>query len=290
MSDIRQTTGRSRSRVRSIGTWAALALAVSALAYDVRPEPPAPRVNVRWSPEVDDRQRATLEGRFRLMQGEFGTRAPGRIRLPTRRPPTSKRSSRTRVSKILTGSIWDSYAVEGAPGQFDAVGLALLFGFGTSTLASIGAAVVRRGHLQQAPLSLWVLAIFSIAYVVFFVYPVFLNSDHVMASKADFPAGSPEVGVGMDVRTTTDFSRSWLEDGVSGIRPYNGYPPLAMLLYSALVPMPFEWVYALITAATLLSYVFVAFVFPLYICPHWARIASPDAHRRHGRVLVWAEV
>ena len=268
MSDIRQATARSPSRVRSIATWASLALVVSALAYYVRPEPPAPRVNVRWSPEVDDRQRATLEARFHLRQGEFrDTRTWSYLIADTTSSNVETLVTHPSVEDTH-GIDRDSYAVEGAPGRFDGAALALLLGFGMSTLASIGVAGVRRGHLQQAPLSIWILAIFSIAYVLFFVYPVFLNSDHVMASKADFPAGSPEVGVGMDVRTTIHFSRSWVEDGLSGIRPYNGYPPLALLLYAALVPVPFEWAYALITAATLLSYVFVVFVFPRYICPH----------------------
>jgi hypothetical protein len=217
---------------------------------------------------VDDRQRATLEARFHLLQGEFRDTRTWSYQIAD--------TTSTNVETLVThpsvedtyGIDRDAYAVEGAPGQFDGAGLALLLGFGMSTLASIGVTVVRRGHLQQAPLSFWILAIFSIAYVLFFVYPVFLNSEHVMASEADLPAGSPEVGVGMDARTTIHFSRSWVEDGVSGIRPYNGYPPLALLLYAALVPMPFEWAYALITAATLLSYVFVVFVFPRYICPN----------------------
>jgi hypothetical protein len=241
---------------------------VSILAYNMRAELPAPRVNVRWSPEVDDGQRATLEGQFHLMQGEFRETRTWSYQIAN--------TTATNVEALVThpgvedthGIDRDSYAVEGTPAQFAAVGLALLVGFGASTLASIGVALARRGYLSQAPLSLWILAVFSIAYVLLFVYPVFLNSDHVMALNADFPAGSAEVGVGMDVRRTIDFSSSWLEDGISGIRPYNGYPPLAMLLYSALVPMPFEWAYALITAATLLSYAFVAFAFPLYICPH----------------------
>lgn len=266
MSDIRQATRRSRAR--SIGAWAVLALSVSVLAYYVRPERQAQRVNVRWSPEVDDSQRATLEARFHLVQGEFSETRTWSYQIAD--------TTSTNVERLVThpsvedthGIDRDSYAVEGAPGQFDAVGLALLLGFGTSTLTSIGVALVRRGHLHQAPLSLWVLAFFGIAYVLFFVYPVFLNPAHVMASAADLPAGSPEVGVGMDIRTTIQFSRSWLEGGLSAIRPYNSYPPLATLLYTTLVPIPFEQAYALITAATLLSYVFVAFIFPLYVCPH----------------------
>jgi hypothetical protein len=256
--------------VRSIVTWAALALAVSVLAYwYVRPEPP--RVNVRWSPEVDDGQRATLETRFRLLQGEFSGVRTWSYRIAD--------TTYTNVETLVThpgvedthGIDRNSYAVEGAPGQFAGVGLALLLGFGASTLAWMGVAALRwflSGHFHRAPLFLWVLAIFSLAYILFFVYPVFLNADRVMASEADLPAGGSDDGVGMDIRTTIRFSRSWVEEGISGIRPYNGYPPLTMLFYAALVPMPFEWAYALITAATLLAYVFVAFVFPLHICPH----------------------
>jgi hypothetical protein len=226
---------------------------------------------VRWSPEVDDRQRTTLEARFHLMQGEFNDVRTWRYLIAD--------TTFTNVETLVThpsvedthGIDRDSFTVEGAPGQFEGVGLALLFGFGTSTLAWIGITAVCRflsGHVHQAPLSHWVLAVFSLAYILFFVDPVFLNSDHVMASEADLPAGSPDVGVGMDLRTTVAFSRSWVEDGISGIRPYNGYPPLAMLFYAAFASLNFEWAYALVTAATLLSYVFVAFVFPLHICPH----------------------
>ena len=219
---------------------------------------------------MDDRQRATLEGQFHLTQGEFKEGRTWSYRIAD--------TTSTNVETLVTHpSVEDThgidrnvYTVEGAPGQFDGLGLALLLGFGTSTLACIGVAAVRRlplGHLQQAPLAVWVLAVFSIAYVLFFVYPVFLNSDHVMASEADFPAGSPADGIGMDALLTIAFSRAWLEHGT----PYvagNSYPPLTTLFYAALVPMPFEWAFALITAATLLSYVFVAFVFPLRICAH----------------------
>ena len=68
------------------------------------------------------------------------------------------------------------------------VGLALLFGVGISTLAWMGVGAVRGLVSEQflpAPLSLWLLAVFSLAYLLFFVYPVFLNSDRVMASEAD---------------------------------------------------------------------------------------------------------
>ena len=142
MSEIRQAVGRSHSRVLSIAAWIALTLAVSAIAYGyVRPQP---RVNLRWSPEVDDRQRARLETQFHLTQREF---KEGRTWSYQIADTTS-----TNVETLVTHpSVEDThgidrnvYTVEGAPGQFDGLGLALLLGFGTSTLACIGVAAVRR--------------------------------------------------------------------------------------------------------------------------------------------------
>ena len=197
----------------------ALTLAVSAIAYgNVRPEP---RVNVRWSYGGGRPRRATLEAQFHLTQGELKEGRTWSYRIAD--------TTSTNVETLVTHpSVEDSpgidrnvYTVDGAPGRFDGLGLALLLGFGTSTLAYIGVAAVRRlplGHFQQAPLAVRVLAVFSIAYVLFFVYPVFLNSDHAMASEADFPAGSPADGIGMDARLTIAFSRAWLEHGLHTLR------------------------------------------------------------------------
>jgi hypothetical protein len=60
--------GHGRSRVALIAIWVAAALVVPALVYRV-PIPP-PGINVAWSPAVNDQQRATLETRFHLTDGD----------------------------------------------------------------------------------------------------------------------------------------------------------------------------------------------------------------------------
>ena len=274
MSDIGAPTWQGHSR--SVAAWAVLALCVSAVAFwHARSTLPAPHVNVRWSPDVNDQQRAGLETRFGLSHGEFrgtrtwsyelGDRTAGNLRALVASPGVEDTHGIDRGSLVP----------ENDPGRFYGLGFALLVGFGMSTAVWLGIAAgpacidafgpVLRQQLLCAPLLSWVLVIFSLAYVLFFVVPAFLNADRAMAATVDLPAGgASSIGVGMDARLTIDFSRSWLEHGT----PYvdgNSYPPLTTLLYAALVPMPFERAYALITVATLLSYVFVAFVFPLSI-------------------------
>ena len=92
--------------------------------------------NVRWSPEVDDRQRATLEAQFHLTQGEFREGRTWSYRIAD----TTSTNLETLVAQPSVEDTYgidrNSYTVEGAPGRFDGLGFALLFGFGTSTLAS----------------------------------------------------------------------------------------------------------------------------------------------------------
>src|SRR5688572_16168026 len=51
--------------------WIVLTVVSSAAAYVyIQAKTPAPAVNIRWSPSIDDTQRAALEARFRLVDGE----------------------------------------------------------------------------------------------------------------------------------------------------------------------------------------------------------------------------
>ena len=144
MSEIRQAVGRSQSRVLSIACVDRTRARCVGHRLWVRAAH-GPRVNVRWSPEVDDRQRATLEARFHLTQGEFKDRAHLVVsdcrhdvhqRRNARHAPECRRYSRDRSGCPMLSRVRQVNST--------AVGLALLFGFGTSTLACIGVAAVRR--------------------------------------------------------------------------------------------------------------------------------------------------
>ena len=59
-----------RFRVRALAVVSALMLAVTILIRMSAPSPFAPRVHIRWAPDVSAAARADLERRFALMAGE----------------------------------------------------------------------------------------------------------------------------------------------------------------------------------------------------------------------------
>lgn len=104
------------------------------------------------------------------------------------------------------------------------------------------------------------------AYLLLFVYPVFLNNGQAMAFPHPVPSLDP---IGADLRMTLGFSRTWLETG----NPSAGYPPLSAVGFAALMALPFSAAYMLMIALTLLAFISVALVLPLRVCERADRAA-----------------
>ncbi|MCE1253813.1 MAG: DUF2029 domain-containing protein [Anaerolineae bacterium] len=106
--------------------------------------------------------------------------------------------------------------------------------------------------ISKQPIWVWVLLGASFSFFAFFIYPVFLNPQHVMQVFGYIPIKDP---IGHDLALTTSFSETWF---VKHETPYNGlnlYPPLSMLVYAPLVGLSPSLVYKLFTLLNLVAYV-----------------------------------
>ena len=130
---------RQWSRQRLATAWAGIALCITAVAYiAVRSAAPAPSVHVRWSEDVDDRQREALETRFHLSHGEILDRRTWAYRIED--------TTQANVAALVqhpgvedTHKIdRQSHTIEGAPNPWDALWSALLIGMATATVVCIG--------------------------------------------------------------------------------------------------------------------------------------------------------
>lgn len=108
--------------------------------------------------------------------------------------------------------------------------------------------------MQRKTLIRFVLLGFVLAFVVGFVFPVFLNpKEHMIFFKTVLPMRK----IGMDLRALLKYCTAWAVDGGS---PYieiwivNPYPPLCSVLFSPLVWMSFKSAFTLLTGLTLTSY------------------------------------
>jgi len=112
----------------------------------------------------------------------------------------------------------------------------------------------------RLPSSIWVLCGFFIAYLLLFVFPVFLNSDHGVDYLTRY---IPEIRpIGRDMISAT---RNIL-DFLSGNGLYEVgnffYPPLYAVVFSPLVLLEYPYSYFVITAITLLSMIVSGLVIP----------------------------
>ncbi len=104
------------------------------------------------------------------------------------------------------------------------------------------------------------------AYFLFMIVPMFLNPDLRMQYFFRYlPDKSP---IGYDLKVLLDHVKTWFQTG----SPYPGgvfqfYPPLTFALFSPLTMVDYRTAYLIITLITLLSYVIVTLVLPIWIHP-----------------------
>jgi hypothetical protein len=120
------------------------------------------------------------------------------------------------------------------------------------------------GRLSNLPVAAWVIAGFLIAYFVFFLSPVFFNSERAMYYPVKYILNFKPIG--LDIRDITRYIGNWL---VKGQSPYAdkfiAYPPLALLLFMPLMLIGYPAYYYLITFITLLFYLVSTLLVPLRI-------------------------
>lgn len=107
------------------------------------------------------------------------------------------------------------------------------------------------------PIVAYFLLCLSIAYLLYFIRPVFFGSVHGMQFLRYIPAVDP---IGVDLKQLLSYSASW---AVGGQTPYVGsnlYPPLASILASPLLYVDTFTAYKIVTFLTLLSFALSAFL------------------------------
>ncbi len=109
------------------------------------------------------------------------------------------------------------------------------------------------------PMSEWLVWLpFVVAYLLFFVFPIFLAA-HEMQFFKYVPPRSP---IGLDLRQTLEFSSAWLQNG----SPYvgaNNYPPLSAAIFAPLLALDPSIRYRVFTWLNILAFLFLAFYVPM---------------------------
>jgi hypothetical protein len=116
--------------------------------------------------------------------------------------------------------------------------------------------------LTRLPTSLWVVVGFLIAFVVFFLFPVFLNPERTIFFINRFlPNANP---IGADIRAVLGYIQDWFTSNES---PYGdafiAYPPLALVLFAPLLLLGYPAYYYFITFTTLFFYTVSTLFLPL---------------------------
>jgi hypothetical protein len=126
--------------------------------------------------------------------------------------------------------------------------------------------VMRSGRLLEKILPILnehsVLAGFLLSFGVFFIRPVFLNSEHVMKFFAYVPAANP---IGLDLNQMLDYCESFFIQQGSPYIGNNLYPPLTTVLFGPLLLMEKSTAYLIVTGLSISAYVLAALIIPLLV-------------------------
>ena len=127
--------------------------------------------------------------------------------------------------------------------------------------ATMHRAQLRSGleRVLEAPVSAWVMLAFFIAYLLFFIGPVFFSSGR-MQQVPDLPAAMNHIG--NDLMLMLSYSASWF---VGKSTPYIGlnlYPPVAAVVFTPLTFVEFASAYRIITLLSVSCYAGLVFFLP----------------------------
>ena len=112
--------------------------------------------------------------------------------------------------------------------------------------------------LAKTPISFIVSVSFLISYLLFFIYPVFLNSVHVMQFFSYVPVGNP---IGLDLDTILRNVREFLSSPT--YTKNLPYPPFAYAFYAPLTFLDRYTAYGIVTILNILCYFFITLIFPI---------------------------
>lgn len=127
-------------------------------------------------------------------------------------------------------------------------------------------------RLESAALSpatvatLWIFAGFLLAYVLFQIFPVYLNNDREMKTLTQFYPMKP---IGRDLYENMRFVRAWFVEHQTSYKPtpanpgYNMYPPLETLLFGPFLLLDSSLGYLVLTALTLACFLLMTAGLPL---------------------------
>jgi hypothetical protein len=117
------------------------------------------------------------------------------------------------------------------------------------------------GRISGAPILAWILPGFFLSYLAFFLLPVFITAP-VMQFFQYIPSPDP---IGVDLKQTLDFSRSWLSSIQTPYVGTNLYPPLSSALFAPLLVLDFASAYRALTLLTTVCYVVMTLGFPVLL-------------------------
>jgi Glycosyltransferase family 87 len=115
-------------------------------------------------------------------------------------------------------------------------------------------------HLLALPVSVWVVVGFLVAFILFYLLPVFLNSEHTMVYFNRYiPNRYP---IGLDLELTTGNVFSWVTTRQSPY-PEQIYPPLTYILLAPFTLLKYPLNFAVATYLTFFAYVILTALIPI---------------------------
>ena len=115
-------------------------------------------------------------------------------------------------------------------------------------------------RLLDLPISVWVLIGFLVAFILFYLVPVFLNSQHTMVYFNRYiPNKNP---IGLDLELTTGNVFSWVTTRQSPY-PEQIYPPLTYILLAPFTLLKYPLSFAVATYLTFFAYVILTSLIPV---------------------------
>ena len=126
--------------------------------------------------------------------------------------------------------------------------------------------------IWDQPILYWVLFTFLIAYISFFLLPVFFSKLQIQYLAKYIPDAFV-THIGFDIEAIVSRIENWLQTGQS---PYSdgfiAYPPLAIAVFATFSIIGYPAYFKLIVSITVLAYLMAALIVPLLLIPKRSQI------------------
>lgn len=115
-------------------------------------------------------------------------------------------------------------------------------------------------RILNLPASIWILLGFTAAYILFFVFPVFLNPNHQVDYVTRY---LPEIRpIGRDLAFNTSSIKNWLSGKGLYDLDMHYYPPLYAVVFSPFLLLKYPTTYYVMTAITILCMAVSSIIIP----------------------------